>query len=86
MVESFFNFTDELLESNCFYCTICKDILKPPIMLIENIGNICANCFDEKQEVMNWNSMKNVALENILKLLKLPCKYKIKGCTERLDS
>ncbi|CAH1101726.1 unnamed protein product [Psylliodes chrysocephalus] len=85
MVESFFNFTDELLESNCFYCTICKDILKPPIMLIENIGNICANCFDEKQEVMNWNSMKNVALENILKLLKLPCKYKIKGCTERFS-
>ncbi|CAG9820865.1 unnamed protein product [Phaedon cochleariae] len=80
-----FNFTDELLEKNCLCCAVCKDILRPPIMLIENIGNICSSCFDEKHELMNWRYLNNYALENIIKMLKLPCKFKEKGCSERFS-
>ncbi|CAG9864102.1 unnamed protein product [Phyllotreta striolata] len=82
---SLVNFTDELLESNCLYCALCKDILKPPIMLVENIGNICSTCHKDTPEIKNRHSMNNEAVENILKLLKLPCKYKIKGCQERFS-
>ncbi|XP_057670190.1 E3 ubiquitin-protein ligase sina-like [Diorhabda carinulata] len=80
--QSLLNFTDELLESSWLYCAICKDILKPPIMLVETIGNICTTCLEET-EVTNLKSMNNSALENVLSLLKLPCKFKLKGCMER---
>ncbi|KAG5888201.1 hypothetical protein JTB14_036212 [Gonioctena quinquepunctata] len=83
--QTVYNFTDELLEKSCLCCAICKDILKPPIMLIENVGNICTTCFEEKHDVMNWRYLNNYALENILKLLKLPCKFKQKGCSERFS-
>ncbi|XP_072391153.1 E3 ubiquitin-protein ligase sina-like [Diabrotica undecimpunctata] len=83
--QSLLNFMDELLESSCLFCAVCKDILKPPIMLVENVGNICRKCYEEKQEIMHWKSMNNSALENVLKLLKLPCKYKTKGCAVRVS-
>ncbi|XP_074042267.1 uncharacterized protein [Leptinotarsa decemlineata] len=80
-----YNFSDELVEKNCLCCAICKDILRPPVMLIENVGNICTPCFDEKHEDMNWRYLNNYALENILKMVKFPCKFKSKGCNDRFS-
>lgn len=78
-----YTFIDELLGSNCITCTMCNEILKPPVMLVENIGNICSSCYEETEEPTQ-KSLNNQALAKILGLLKLPCKFKSKGCNERM--
>lgn len=83
MAESeMFSFIDELLNSNCITCTSCNEILNPPIMLVENIGNICSKCYEEKRGPQQ--SLNNQPLEKIMGFLKLPCKFRAKGCNERL--
>lgn len=77
------SFIDELLRNNCITCTNCNEILNPPIMLVENIGNMCSSCYEEKGELLQ-QSLNNQPLEKIVSLLKLPCKYRLKGCNERM--
>lgn len=77
-------FTDELLETNCICCVICKDLLRPPIMLVESVGNVCSVCFMEEKKSKNLKSLNNSALEIVIAILKLPCKFKTKGCKVRL--
>ncbi|KAJ8976415.1 hypothetical protein NQ317_005335 [Molorchus minor] len=71
-------FADNLLESNGMSCTICKDLLKPPVMLVEDHGNICSTCYEENTQLRNLKALHNPVLDTILKILELPCKFKNK--------
>ncbi|KAJ8965966.1 hypothetical protein NQ314_003814 [Rhamnusium bicolor] len=66
-------------------CAICKDILKPPIMLTEITGNVCLTCYEGSPEVCCQTTIKNCALETILQMIKLPCRFKINGCEVALS-
>lgn len=76
-------FVDELIDSSAIICSSCNEILNPPIFLVEHIGNICSSCYEEKSE-HTLQSLNNQPLEKIMGLLKLPCKFRSKGCYERL--
>ncbi|CAH1999633.1 unnamed protein product [Acanthoscelides obtectus] len=83
--QSMSSFVDEILEMNCLSCVICKEVLRPPIMLTQNLGNVCSTCYEEKCELSQMTSLPNEPMEKILKLMKLPCRYKQKGCEETLS-
>ena len=77
-----------------FRCIQCKKYLRPPIMTIcQNGHNVCAICYPDLETdkcpegthslpCKREDSSRNVAVENIMKELKLPmsCKNHAAGC------
>ncbi|RZC33749.1 Sina domain containing protein [Asbolus verrucosus] len=78
--QSLTQFTDKLLSKKIFTCAVCENLLNIPIILIQNIGNVCNECCQKN----NWEGLPNPALEMILNELKIPCKFQITGCKERM--
>lgn len=74
---------DQLLSLPDFNCAMCKNILIAPIVLVANIGNVCGSC--KKKIDPSDPFIANPALENILRHLKLHCKYHDNGCKEKID-
>lgn len=74
---------DKFLSLPDFYCAICKNILIAPIVLVANIGNVCGSC--KKKIDPSDPFIINTALENILRHLKLPCRYQENGCKDTVD-
>lgn len=62
-------------------CSYCKGyLLCSPIRILSDGGNICGHC-DISGDVAAY---RNTTLELILKNAVFPCKYHLKGCSERL--
>ncbi|KAJ3657076.1 hypothetical protein Zmor_016107 [Zophobas morio] len=74
------NFAKEMLNENVFSCRVCKNLLAVPVMMVENIGDVCHSCFQTKNEENDWNSLPNTTLDTILRKLLLPCKFQSEGC------
>ncbi|KAJ3657077.1 hypothetical protein Zmor_016110 [Zophobas morio] len=70
----------EMLQDNVFSCSVCKNLLVTPVMTVENIGDVCHDCFQTKNEENKWNSLPNTRLDAILKKFKFPCKFQSEGC------
>ncbi|KAJ3657072.1 hypothetical protein Zmor_016104 [Zophobas morio] len=73
--ENFQDFTQEMLKENVFSCRVCKNLLVAPVMAVENIGDVCHDCFQTTKEENKWNGVPNTGLVAILKKLKFPCKF-----------
>ncbi|EFA06060.1 E3 ubiquitin-protein ligase sina [Tribolium castaneum] len=73
-------FTDKLLSEKIFSCAVCEKLLTLPIVLIEDVGNVCPNCCEDR----DWKGLHNVKLEMILKELQIPCKFQSTGCKKRV--
>ncbi|KAJ3649036.1 hypothetical protein Zmor_020798 [Zophobas morio] len=78
--ESITQFTDKLLEEKIFTCAACENLLTAPITLVKDVGNACEKCCEKN----DWDGLPNLKLELILKKLKIPCKFQITGCKERI--
>lgn len=76
--------TQVLLDEGILSCAQCKEVLTPPIWLVEKIGNVCNNCNNESAQ-NNAKAIENQSLEVILNKLQLPCKYKNKGCDQLVN-
>lgn len=64
------------------FCNRCSRLLRCPITLLKNVGDICDKCV--LSEDANTPRVHNLALETVLKNLVLPCRNISKGCSERL--
>ncbi|XP_068894140.1 E3 ubiquitin-protein ligase sina-like isoform X2 [Tenebrio molitor] len=73
------NFTKKMLSERVFTCTICEHLLMVPVMMIENVGNVCDKCF-RSRNVEKGKSLPNTKLDTILQELKFPCKFETEGC------
>lgn len=69
-------------------CCICKNTLFNDIILVNNIGNVCGDCFKNDHNrctiFKNCNVIINKPLEKFLNAIELPCKYKSYGCQKKL--
>lgn len=71
----------QLVNDGIFACVNCKELLVDPIMLVEDVGNVCGICYETKFKIDVLNHcLPNKITTIILSKLKLPCKYKIQGC------
>ncbi|CAH0549432.1 unnamed protein product [Brassicogethes aeneus] len=85
--ETMNQFTDDIFREKIFHCKICDDLCTSDIFLVKGTGNVCGKCFEEKcGEEMKSRAELNTALILIIAKLMLPCKFKSKGCDERVDS
>jgi hypothetical protein len=73
------NFTKKMLSEKVFTCAICENLLMVPVMMVEDVGNVCHKCFRSRNEE-NGKSLPNTTLNAILQELKLPCKFESEGC------
>jgi E3 ubiquitin-protein ligase SIAH1 len=73
------NFTKKMLSERVFTCAICEHLLMVPVMMIENVGNVCGKCF-RSRNVEKGKSLPNTKLDTILQELKFPCKFETEGC------
>jgi E3 ubiquitin-protein ligase SIAH1 len=67
-------------------CPVCLEYIRPPIRLCENGHKICNICRQKvnrcpscRQEFLD---IRNLALEDLARQVKYPCKYRSYGCTE----
>ncbi|KAF2901393.1 hypothetical protein ILUMI_04791 [Ignelater luminosus] len=66
-------------------CKKCKNYLYPPVMLLEDVGNVCGFCsVIDGVDVAN-HGVRNMGLETVLRQLAIPCRYYSRGCGELLD-
>lgn len=70
-------------------CPVCLDNMRPPIILYVNGHQICKICVHELRHCpscrQHFVNDRNVALEDLAKQVKYPCKYRSYGCTETFD-
>ncbi|KAJ3657232.1 hypothetical protein Zmor_016247 [Zophobas morio] len=74
------DFTKKMLREKVFSCGVCKNLLVAPVMTVENIGDVCHDCFQTKNEENSWNSFPNTRVDAILRELEFPCKFQSEGC------
>ncbi|XP_050295438.1 uncharacterized protein LOC126735479 [Anthonomus grandis grandis] len=71
--------TDALLRKNILHCAICKNLLlSTPVMLVENVGNLCSTCYNEN--FLESKCVQNTALEELVTTLSYPCRFRENGC------
>jgi len=67
-------------------CPVCVEYLLPPIEFCKNGHNICSNCRVNLQECPTCRqpfvNIRNLALENLTKIVKYPCTNRKFGCKE----
>jgi len=67
-------------------CRVCLEYMLPPIEFCENGHNICSNCRANLQECPTCRqpfvNIRNLALENLTKIVKYPCTNRKFGCKE----
>ena len=67
-------------------CPACMQYMVPPIKLCTNGHNICSKCRERVQRCPacrgEFLETRNVALENIVRRLKYPCRNRQNGCLE----
>ncbi|CAH0550687.1 unnamed protein product [Brassicogethes aeneus] len=84
--ETMNQFTDDLFRQKIFHCNICDELCTSDIFLVKGKGNVCAICLKEKcQKEIKSKAILNSALMLIIAKLILPCKFKSKGCDERVE-
>lgn len=66
-------------------CKKCGNYLYPPVMLLEDIGNVCGFCNVIDGVDVAVHGIRNLALETVLGHLALPCRYYSRGCGELVD-
>jgi E3 ubiquitin-protein ligase SIAH1 len=73
------DFTQKMLFEKVCTCAICENMLMVPVMLVENVGNVCHKCFGSLSEEKG-KSLPNTALNAILQGLKFLCQFESEGC------
>ncbi|KAF2895963.1 hypothetical protein ILUMI_10212, partial [Ignelater luminosus] len=75
-------FNDRIASLPIFLCERCSRLLKFPIMLLKNVGNICEDCaHSEDAEAF---MVRNLALEIVLQNLEVSCRNISSGCQKKL--
>lgn len=68
-----------LVQQSDLYCGSCNNFLNFPIVLFEELGNICGRCYKQEPR-RDVRSIRNKSLESIIRVLEIPCRYKPEGC------
>ncbi|KAK9091712.1 hypothetical protein Sjap_024889 [Stephania japonica] len=71
-------------------CNACKQLLSPPVFQCENGHMACSSCcikFRNKCSVCSQRIGYNrcLVVENIVRSIKVPCRYSAYGCTKTLS-
>lgn len=78
-------FSKQMLSEKVFNCSLCEKLLIAPIMLVEDVGNICHPCFSkDKPEQEAKSGLRNVQLERVLQEVIVPCQFQEKGCSKEM--
>lgn len=67
----------KLIKLQIFHCSECENILNLPIMQVPNSKNICGRCYEKNK---SRECKRNFELEEIIKLMEIPCCNKKYGC------
>ncbi|XP_044264496.1 uncharacterized protein LOC123011212 [Tribolium madens] len=73
-------FTSKMLSEEVFTCALCKKLLEAPVMIVEDIGNICNTCFTNADNPEEWHAIPNTKMDVVLKELVFPCMFESDGC------
>ncbi|KAF2901394.1 hypothetical protein ILUMI_04792 [Ignelater luminosus] len=73
-------FNDRIASLPVFLCQRCLKLLKNPIMLLKDVGNICGNCTSPED---SKTATPNSALELIIQNLVFSCSNAERGCKEK---
>ncbi|XP_063914515.1 uncharacterized protein LOC135130959 [Zophobas morio] len=76
------DFTKKMLSESLFTCATCNNLLTVPVMMVEDVGNVCHDCFKVRDKENDPKSVPNTTLNSLLKELKFPCKFHPQGCNE----